>query len=562
MDTLTGQQIGRYKLKRHIAQGGMADVYLAHDLELGRDICLKLMLTQFMRSEQIQARFQREARAAARLQHRHIVQVFDVGQMPDGRPFLAMEYITGGSLEDLIRREAQQGRPFPPVYVLTLMRQVGEALQAIHRAGMVHRDLKPSNILLREDGTAVVADLGIVAVSQATRLTRTGQMLGTPYYMSPEQVRGQGLDARADMYAFGVMLYEMLAGQRPFSGNDRLAILEQHLKATPTPLDAVRSGLAPATVALVDTCLRKMPEERYRDMTALLAQLDLALAQERGEAPVSQAAAAPPFWQQYRWALLGAGVVAVLLLGWLGLQAFSGGNEPPATRVVSNGESGGASGDTAVANAATGLSGSQAEPTSTLGAVVPTHTPLPTHTPTPTPQPTATETAVPTRTPFVITPPPTEAPAFVPAACQLNPGDRWGTTLYAQYDSDLGCPLNQEHRPDAAYQRYQKGLAVWRGGDVDRVYFLYNNGTYTSYSAAAAPQGYYDSALLKGAFGYYWNTNADVRSRLGDPLEAEANASQFAVQDFSSGLIFYFYENGANNYVLFAATGRWTSTPD
>lgn len=555
MDTLTGQQVGRYRILRHLARGGMADVYLAHDLELGRDICLKLMLAQYMRSAEIRARFQREARAAARLQHHHVVQVFDVGQMPDGRPFLAMEYMSGGSLEDVIRREAQQARPFSPAYVLALMRQVAVALQAIHRAGMVHRDLKPSNILLREDGTPVVADLGIVAVTEATRLTRTGQMLGTPYYMAPEQVRGQALDPRADMYAFGIMLYEMLAGQRPFSGQDRLAVLDQHLRAAPLPLEQVRPGLASATVTLVNTCLHKQPEGRFSDMAALLAQMDRALAQERGGATPAKTAVPAMSWVQSRWALAGAGIVLVAFLGWLGLQAIAASDAPVATRAAGSR----LVAETAVAVAANDSPDNNPEATSTLQAALPTNTPRPTPTPTPTPEPT--ETAVPTRAILAITPAPTLANIEVLPACLLNPGDRWGTTLYAQYEQQLGCPLNQENRPNAAYQRYQNGLAIWRE-DADRVYFLYNNGTYVSYAANVAPQGYFDTALLKGAFGYYWNTNSDVRSRLGNPVEAEANASQFAVQDFSSGHIFYFLENNANNYVLFSNTGRWVSTPD
>jgi len=550
MDTLSGQQIGRYRLERHLAQGGMADVYLAYDQALQRRICLKLMLPKFLRNEELRARFQREAQAAARVQHRHVVEIYDVGETADGRPFLAMEYITGGSLEQAI---ARQNQPFPPVYVLTLLRQVAEALQTIHHAGMVHRDLKPSNILLREDGTAVVADLGIVAVTQATRLTRTGQMLGTPYYMPPEQVRGQPLDARADMYAFGVMLYEMLAGGRPVDAPDRLAVLDMHLTAAPPPLDRQRPGLAPATLALVDTCLRKEPAARFRDMGALLAQLDRALAEEKGE----RTAVIPPRQRRpfdYRWLIAGIGVVLLFLLGWQIVRTMLPGGESVATRVV-------AADAAAVVNAASTIQAIL--PTSTLQGALPTNTPRPTQTPTPTMEPTVTDTAVPTETAVPATPI-LVVPAIEPTTelCQLNTGDRWGTTLYAQYSDELGCPLNQEHRPDAAYQRYQNGLAVWRGGDVDRVYFLYGNGTYASYPANAAPQGYYDSALLKGAFGYYWNTNADVRSRLGNPLEAEAVASQFAVQDFRQGIIFYFFENGANNYVVFAATGRWTATPE
>ncbi|MDA0245167.1 MAG: hypothetical protein OT477_17260 [Chloroflexi bacterium] len=176
----------------------------------------------------------------------------------------------------------------------------------------------------------------------------------------------------------------------------------------------------------------------------------------------------------------------------------------------------------------------------------PTRTLRPTQTATPKPSPTLTH----------VPPSPT---AIQVTTCSQTPGPRWGSTLWNQYKSQLGCPLNQETRTGGAYQIYQRGIAVWRQ-DANRIYFLYNNGTYAFYPDNS-PTGYYHSNMLKGGFGYLWNNNNTVRDSLGEPIAIEANATNFAIQDFADGTIFYFLENNAFNYVLFS-NNTWTSTQD
>lgn len=193
--------------------------------------------------------------------------------------------------------------------------------------------------------------------------------------------------------------------------------------------------------------------------------------------------------------------------------------------------------------------------------LTPTAVPLPTETPPPTRLPTLqpTNTAVPppTLVPTLTAAPqePTTPPTPQPVACQRDPGPRWGPTLYAEFDEQLGCPLNQEVRSNAAFQYYQNGMMVWRE-DADRIYVLYNNGTYSSFRDDS-PAGYRESDLIKGGFGYLWNNNSGVRGGLGNPTTAEANATDFAVQDFANGTIFYFFENDTRNHVLFAANNTW-----
>lgn len=180
----------------------------------------------------------------------------------------------------------------------------------------------------------------------------------------------------------------------------------------------------------------------------------------------------------------------------------------------------------------------------------PTKMTLPTRTPTRIPSPTATR----------IPPSSTPAPTFtsVPVTCSLTPGPRWGPTLWNQYQSRLGCPLSQEIRTGGAYQLYQRGIAVWRQ-DVSRIYILYNNGTFAAFPDNS-PSGYYDTNMLKGGFGYLWNNNSSVRDGLGQPTTVEANATNFAAQDFERGAILYFFENEAYNYILFSDNNTWTST--
>lgn len=283
-DSLTGQTIGRYRIRRHMARGGMADVYLADDVDLQRQVVLKIMLPHLAHDEQFVLRFQREGQATARLNHPNIVQVYSTGLTSDGRPYLAMQYVQGGALHTRLAQLAEQGEMLSTVAALTLTRQIADALRAANHAGIIHRDLKPSNILLHRDGAPVVTDLGIAAYAGATRLTQTGNVMGTPHYMSPEQAQGKPLDGRSDIYSLGVILHEFLTGSPPFQATSPLAVLHQHIYEAPPPLHALRPDLKRETLALVDRALRKDPEERFQDAGAMVLALDGALVAEGGNA--------------------------------------------------------------------------------------------------------------------------------------------------------------------------------------------------------------------------------------------------------------------------------------
>ncbi|MAT99802.1 MAG: hypothetical protein CL608_21895 [Anaerolineaceae bacterium] len=280
-EELVGQQIDQYRIERHLARGGMADVYLARDVYLQRPVALKIMLSALTQDQELTARFQREAQAIAKLNHPNIIQIYTTGLTTNGLPYLAMQYIPGGSLQEEMTQLAGNARSLSTQRVLTLAGQVADALRAAHKAGIIHRDLKPSNILLREDGTAVVTDLGIAAVQEASaRLTRTGHVMGTPYYMSPEQATGKPVDGRADIYALGVILYEMLSGTVPFKADSPLAVLSQHLYEPPPPLVERRRDLSVATYQTVEMCLQKEPEKRFQTAEQLRAALNQALQAE------------------------------------------------------------------------------------------------------------------------------------------------------------------------------------------------------------------------------------------------------------------------------------------
>ena len=269
-ESLVGRVLdGRYRVLSHIADGGMATVYLALDTRLDREVALKVMRPGLAADETFVSRFRREARSAARLSHPNVVAVFDQGE-DGGNMFLAMEYVPGLTLREVMEAEG----PLTPRAALDIMDSVLQALASAHRAGIIHRDVKPENVILREDGTVKVADFGLArAVTTQTTTAQTGMLLGTVAYLSPEQVERGIADARSDVYAAGLILFEMLTGSKAFTGDTPIHVAYQHVHGSvPSPSSRVPS--VPAELdALVALATSRDPDQRPADADAFLAQV-------------------------------------------------------------------------------------------------------------------------------------------------------------------------------------------------------------------------------------------------------------------------------------------------
>jgi serine/threonine-protein kinase len=258
---LSGRQLGGYRLLRRLGKGAMAEVYLAEQVSLSRQVALKVLRSNLATDATYVERFQQEARAAAQLVHANIVQIYEVG-FADGVHFIAQEYVQGVNLAELMARRG------PPelARVLAIVRQVAAALGKAAEHGIVHRDIKPENVMLAASGEVKVADFGLARLSgsdPASNLTQVGITMGTPLYMSPEQVEGKPLDARSDIYSLGVTTYEMLAGEPPFRGETALSIAVQHLNSQPPRLENVRVDLPASICRIVHKMLEKDPNDRY-----------------------------------------------------------------------------------------------------------------------------------------------------------------------------------------------------------------------------------------------------------------------------------------------------------
>lgn len=264
---------GRYHIESIIAQGGMGVVYLARHRLIDKYVAVKILRPELANNREITARFLTEAQAASAIGSEHIVNVTDYGELPDGATYIVMEYLNGLSLNQRIR---QSNGPLPIPVVLDIARQIAEGLQQAHDANIVHRDLKPDNILLvtkaKRDDFVKILDFGIAKVQSSQNHTTTaGRIFGTPHYMSPEQGRGQDLNHRTDIYALGVILYEMVCGSVPFEGENPLGILTQHMYVDAKPLSERCSPerVTPALECVVARCLLKDPAGRYESMAAL-----------------------------------------------------------------------------------------------------------------------------------------------------------------------------------------------------------------------------------------------------------------------------------------------------
>lgn len=249
-----------YAVEGQLGAGGFAVVFLVHDLNLKRKLAVKVLSPDLTTSRTVLERFRREAETIAQLSHPHIVPLHFIGQKDD-LLYLAMECVDGGSLADRIEREKQ----LPPDDVIRYMREVATALDHAHRRGVVHRDIKPHNVLLdRETGRALVTDFGIARTAEGTSLTASGMMVGTPAYLSPEQVTGHPSDHRADIYALGVMGFEMLTGEPPFTGPTPTAVLMKRLSEPPPRVGKLRPETPQILQDVIEGCLAQNPDERYQ----------------------------------------------------------------------------------------------------------------------------------------------------------------------------------------------------------------------------------------------------------------------------------------------------------
>ena len=259
----------RYDVGRTLGSGGMGEVFLARDRVLGRDVALKVLRTQYAGDSEFAERFKREARSAASLSHPNIVQVYDRGETEDGSSYIAMEYVPGGTLKEKIVGDG----PLGAREAAALGAQVAEALGAAHGRGMVHRDIKPQNVLLTDRGAAKVADFGIARAGSSVTISRTGSVMGTAGYMSPEQALGEPATPKSDLYSLGVVLFEALTGELPYTADNPIALSMKHVNGPVHPPREIDPTIPEGMNALVTRLMAKNPEDRYASADELADDL-------------------------------------------------------------------------------------------------------------------------------------------------------------------------------------------------------------------------------------------------------------------------------------------------
>lgn len=325
MHNLTGQSIGRYHILEPLGEGGMATVYKALDTRLENEVAVKVIRTERFTPEVLERslkRFEREAKALARLTHANIVKVIDYGEY-ENSPYLVMPYLPGGTLKQLIRK---RGR-LPWREALRILLPIARALDYTHRLNVIHRDVKPSNILITDSGDPLLTDFGVAKIIEEELtfdLTATSATVGTPEYMAPEQASSKNVDHRADLYALGVVLYEMLTGRRPYEGDTPLAVIIKHA-SEPLPRPTRFAPDVPEKIEyILLKALAKKPEDRYADMAAFAEALEGALGVAAQPGPDTGRPDRPKFQpgSLLRWGMVLGGVLMVAILGFFGWQAL------------------------------------------------------------------------------------------------------------------------------------------------------------------------------------------------------------------------------------------------
>lgn len=456
MNLQVGQTLGKYRIDAEIGRGGMGIVYRGYDPVLRRPVAVKVLPPQLTHDTEFVQRFRQEAILAASLRHPGIVTIHDVGQQGDTH-YMVMEYLEGETLETWLRRQG----PLRVAQAAQIVGQIAAALDYAHSKGVIHRDIKPVNIMLGPDGRVTLMDFGLVRAAEGTSLTRTGQVMGTPEYMAPEQALGEAVDARSDVYALGVVAYRLLSGQVPFSRSTPYATTYAHIHEPPPPLRSVRGDI-PATVeAVVGRALAKRPGERYQRAGEFAAALSATLGDNAVSRTLGRSATSRTKEKSVTW--LWAVVLTVLVLAVaVGTLVISGrGNEGPQVAVVSS---------------PMPLLWTQA-PDQLVPSVVPTtaSAPIPSLKPTAAPStqvpaaPVAL-TPVPTAAPPTVSPPPTEPPIPVfwveqgPVNARSGPGTAYA--VVAKLQPGQRFPITGRNPTGDWWQFSYNGQSLWVADQV------------------------------------------------------------------------------------------------
>ncbi len=318
LDPIEGEIVGPYILRRELGRGGMGVVYLADDTRLARRVALKAVNREYSREPTGRERLRREARAAAALSHPGIATVYAIEEI-DEQLYIACEYVPGEPLRSLVK-----AGPVQVHQVVEIGLQLARALGAAHTAGIVHRDIKPENIIRTPSGAIKVLDFGLAKMETASSFSQTGVILGTPAYLSPEQALGQQVDFRSDLFALGLVLYELASGVNPFAATTVTATIARIVQQDPAPLSQVQPGIAPELEAIVETCLQKDPQRRYASTQQLVSELEelgaeLALRRRSGPhtpRPYPQPST-PRWWWQFHQVIVSVVYVAMLYPAWI-----------------------------------------------------------------------------------------------------------------------------------------------------------------------------------------------------------------------------------------------------
>ncbi len=318
-----GDQLDRYQIQGHMAQGGMSDIYRAFDLVNHREVVIKIPDSSMLGDPAQFERFQRELEVMKTLDHPAILKGLGAGKY-NRISYLVTEFVQGQSLRSLIDSSA----PLPSEQVVDLIHKIADGMAYCHKNEVIHRDLKPENILITDDDQPVIMDFGLALTKGAHRVTYSNlsATMGTPDYMAPEQIDGQRGDQRTDIYALGTIMFEMLAGRTPFTGDNNMAVMAQHLHGTAPRLDKIHSSVSPQLAAIVATCLAHDPKDRYADMQALIDALehpekvDVTILDKLKDS--SGPALSLTQLQAIRGILIGIGILGTLVILALFLQQF------------------------------------------------------------------------------------------------------------------------------------------------------------------------------------------------------------------------------------------------